>query len=200
MDIYMVIGLIAFFLFYGSYYAKMFMQKRQGIKTDLMGKGSKPKRTFIIEVILKIATFSMAAIQLVSILFENRFSMVIENDLVRYIGLTIALLGVVIFIIAFTTMGTSWRAGVGSEEKTDIINTGIYKYSRNPAFVGFDFIYIGIALGFSNIVNLVFTVFVVIMFHLQILEEEKYLPSVFGQDYLDYKKKTMRYIGVRSIK
>lgn len=48
-------------------------------------------------------------------------------------------------------MRDSWRAGIDRTQKTKIINTGIYRYSRNPAFVGFDLLYIGMRLAFSNI-------------------------------------------------
>lgn len=35
---------------------------------------------------------------------------------------------------------------------------------------------------------LVFTLIAVTILHLQILEEEKFLPTVFGEEYLQYKK------------
>lgn len=197
MDLESIIGLIIVFAFYGSYFTKMFVQGKSGIKTDRMGKGSKPKKTFIIEIILKSITFLTAGIQLISIVFIKRLPILMKNNLVRYIGLIIALAGVIIFITAVVTMRDSWRAGIDNTQKTKIINNGIYKYSRNPAFVGFDLLYIGIGLAFSNIFNLIVACFSVLLLHLQILEEEKYLPRVFGKDYLEYKKRTGRYFGTR---
>lgn len=47
-----IIGLIIIFAFYGSYFVKMFAQSKKGIKNDRMGKGGKPKKTSIIEIIL----------------------------------------------------------------------------------------------------------------------------------------------------
>lgn len=191
-----IIGLIILFAFYGSYFVKIFMQRKSGISTDRMGKGSKPKKTFIIEVILKISSILTAVIQLISIIFIQELPMLIQNHLVRYIGFIISLLGVVVFVNAMITMGDSWRAGIDNTQKTKIVKAGIYKYSRNPAFVGFDLFYIGIALGFSNVYNIIFACASILMLHLQILEEEKFLPTVFGEEYLDFKKKTRRYIGV----
>ncbi len=54
---------------------------------------------------------------------------------------------------------------------------GIYNYSRNPAFLGFDLVYIGILLMFFNPVLLVISVFAMVMLHLQILREEKFLEK-----------------------
>lgn len=194
MDTDCTIGLILILVFYGSYFTKMFVQSKNGIKTDRMGRGSKPRKTFVIENTLKSITFLTAGIQLISIVFVNNFPLFIQNNLVRYIGFVIALLGVIIFITAVVTMRDSWRAGIDNTQKTEIIKTGIYKYSRNPAFMGFDLLYIGIGLAFSNIFNLLFACFSILLLHLQILEEEKYLPTVFGKDYLEYKKKTRRYL------
>jgi len=193
VDTINIIGLIIILAFYGSYFGKVFMQGKRGIRTDRMGKGSKPKKTFVIEIILKSSTFLTAGIQFISIVFIKNLPIFIQNNLIRYIGLVIASLGVVVFITAMVTMRDSWRAGVDNTQKTEIINTGIYKYSRNPAFVGFDLLYIGIAIAFSNIFNLIFACSSILLLHFQILEEEKFLPTVFGKEYLDYKKKRRRY-------
>jgi protein-S-isoprenylcysteine O-methyltransferase Ste14 len=173
----------------------MLAQQRRGIKTNRLGRGNKPEKTFMIEVILKAFTFLTGGIQLVSILFERKLPLFITNNTVRYIGLFIALSGAAVFITAIVTMRDSWRAGIDSTQKTEFIHSGIYRYSRNPAFLGFDLLDIGFWLAFSNIINLIFTCCCVVLFHLQILEEEKYLPSIFGEDYLMYKKKTGRYFG-----
>lgn len=195
MNIDNIIGIVILVAFYGSYFLKMLVQYKNGIKTDRMGKGSKPKKTFIIEVILKTITFSSGAIQFISIIFINDSLYLIRNNTVRYFGFIISTLGAIIFIISIITMSDSWRAGIDNTQKTQIINTGIYKYSRNPAFLGFDLFYIGIGLSFSYILNIIFMGLSVLMLHLQILEEEKYLPTVFGNDYLNYKNKTKRYFG-----
>lgn len=192
-----VIGLIILIVYYGSFFVKALMQGRRGIKTDRMGRGSKPKRTFVIEVILKTITFSTGAVQFISVIFTNKLPILIQNNFIRYLGFVVSLFGIIIFITAMTTMHDSWRAGVDNTQKTKMITDGIYKYSRNPAFVGFDLLYIGMALSFSNAVNTIFACAAMIMLHFQILEEEKFLPAVFGEEYVNYKERTRRYIGTK---
>lgn len=193
MNTFQILGFSVLVLFYGSYFGKALLQRSKGIITDRMGKGSKAKRTKLIEVILKVATFSMAAVQTLSVIVNSRWTLFINNNKIRYIGIVISFIGVIVFIIAMITMKDNWRAGVDATQNTSMVKTGIYKVSRNPAFLGFDVFYIGIALAFSNPLQILFLVFCIIMFHLQILEEEKFLQSVFGQDYLRYKKSTGRY-------
>ncbi len=92
---------------------------------------------------------------------------------------------------------TLQRAGIPVDEHTELISDGIYKYSRNPAFLGFDFMYVGILLMYFNIPLLILSGIAILTLHLQILEEEKYLTSKFNNSYLEYKKHTYRYLGRR---
>lgn len=193
MDGFQIIGWGILAVFYGSYYTKMLLQKRNGIKTDQMARGNKPKKTQIIEVILKTVTFCEAAMQIISLLFIQKFSLLLTGDLIRYIGVFISIAGIIVFIFAMSTMKDSWRAGIDNEQKTRLITSGIYQYSRNPAFVGFDLFYIGFTFMFSNVFVIIISFVAVIMFHLQILEEEKFLTAVFGETYLEYKKGVRRY-------
>lgn len=80
-----------------------------------------------------------------------------------------------------------------------MITDGIYKISRNPAFLGFDCVYIGLVLMFFNLPLLIASAFAVIMLHLQILQEERYLAKIFGDNYICYKNKVFRYLGRKNI-
>lgn len=76
-----------------------------------------------------------------------------------------------------------------------MVTTGIYQYSRNPAFLGFDLMYIGVLLMYGNLLTLVFSAFAMVMLHLQILQEERYLTDTFGAAYTAYKSRVFRYLG-----
>lgn len=94
------------------------------------------------------------------------------------------------------TMKDNWRAGVPETDKTELVTTGIYSISRNPAFFGFDLVYTGILYMFFNWILLVVSIFTMIMFHLQIVNvEEDFLIAAFGDGYLNYRKKVNRYLG-----
>ena len=185
------LGLMA--IFYCCYFAKMFSQRKQGIHTDQLGKG---KEGFIkwIEVSLKTVTYIVPVMQVVSILFWEA-----ERALpLQIVGIAAEALGVLIFVISVLEMKDNWRVGVQKEEKTDLVTTGIYSVSRNPAFLGFDLMYIGILLAFFNWFLLVATLFAILLFHLQIVNvEEDFLIEAFGQEYLAYKQKVLRYFGRR---
>ena len=50
--------------------------------------------------------------------------------------------GDIVLVISVLTMKDSWRAGVSETDKTELVTDGIYQISRNPAFGGFDLVYI----------------------------------------------------------
>lgn len=179
------------FLFYSVYIGKIFMQKRKGIITDHIAKSQIHNKEFYIEVVMKIATYSIVLVEILSIIFGYSLLPI----WLQIIGCVIGYMGDFIFANAVWTMRDSWRAGLAREDKTEMVTRGIYQISRNPAFLGFDFMYIGICLCFFNPILLVFTIWAITMLHLQIRQEEKYLAEVFGQEYQNYKAKTKRYLG-----
>lgn len=58
----------------------------------------------------------------------------------------IGMLGDLIFLTSVLCMKDSWRAGIPDKDRTELVTSGIYRYSRNPAFLGFDFMYAGLLL------------------------------------------------------
>ncbi len=190
--IFKIFALLIMILFYSIYFGKMIIQKRQGIKTRQLGKG-KNQNVRTVEILVSVATLLIIPIQLISIIFD----LTILNSNIRFFGFLVGVLGDILFLISIITMKNSWRAGIPSEDKTEFISNGIYKISRNPAFLGFDLMYIGICLLYCNVFTLIFSLFAIIMLHFQILQEEKYLEKTFGEKYITYKNKVFRYIGRR---
>lgn len=189
--VFKLISIVSLITFYGCYFMKMLYQKRQGIQTDQIGKGKVGFVKFV-EITMKIAAILVFIAELVSIFLETNHSL----SAVRVIGAITSVMGTVIFIVAVWTMRDSWRAGVSKNDKTELVTNGIYRISRNPAFLGFDLLYIGTLLMFFNWILCILTVFAVIMYHLQIVNvEEDFLLSTFGNEYQQYKKKVCRYIG-----
>jgi protein-S-isoprenylcysteine O-methyltransferase Ste14 len=193
MAIYKIVGLGLVVVFYLSFFIKMIMQKSRGIKTNQLARGNKPKKTYLVEVLLKVITYLTAVVQLVSIILLEQLPIMITNSYLRIMGSVFSLLGLVLFILAMVTMKDSWRAGINANEKTKFVKMGIYKYSRNPAFLGFDLFYFGFVLLFSNGLIILFSVNAILFLHFQIMEEERFLPKLFGEEYLEYKKRTCRY-------
>ena len=188
--LYALQALLVLAVFYGIYFGKMLVQKRHGIRTHQIGR-RKEKGLHTVETLMSIATLGAPMAQLMSIAFG-------WNHLpasARFTGFLIGLLGDAIFLLSVLCMRDSWRAGIPDKDKTELVTIGIYRYSRNPAFLGFDFMYVGVPLLYGNLLTLGFSLFAMVMLHLQILQDERYLVNTFGAPYQEYCRHVFRYWG-----
>ena len=189
--IFQGIAIAVLSVFYVCYIVKMFCQRKKGIQTDQMGKG-KTGLVKGIEVTMKIAAILVFSVGLLCVLLNVNFS----SLPLRIGGAVLSISGTAVFIAAVITMQDNWRAGVSQTDKTELVTSGIYQYSRNPAFLGFDLLYLGLLLMFFNWALCVVTIFAMVMYHLQIVKvEEAFLQAAFGEEYLKYKKEVCRYLG-----
>ena len=189
---YRLLALFVLAVFYGIYLVKQWRQKRRGIQTMQIGRG-KEAQTHTVETLMGIATVGIIPAQLLSITFG--WSHLPANA--RFTGFCVGMVGDLIFLISVLCMKDSWRAGIPEEDRTELVTEGIYSFSRNPAFLGFDLQYIGLLLMFCNLLTGMFSVFAITMLHLQILQEERYLTAAFGPEYLQYRRHVLRYLGRR---
>lgn len=188
---FQITALIILLVFYGCYFGKMMLQRKKGIQTDQIGKG-KSGNAKRIELTMKLATLSVPVAEVISI-NQNTGCLPLWA---RYVGIAAAILGDLIFVISVWTMKDSWRAGVSKTDRTELVTDGIYQISRNPAFLGFDLVYLGILMMFFNRVLLFLSAFAAAMFHLQIVKvEEPFLRAAFGKEYEAYRGKVKRYFG-----
>ena len=189
---YRILALLVLAVFYGIYLVKQWKQKRRGIQTMQIGR-RKETQSHTVETLMGIATVGIIPAQLLSIGFG--WSHLSANA--RFTGFCVGLIGDLIFLISVLCMKDSWRAGIPDKDRTELVTDGIYAFSRNPAFLGFDLQYIGVLIMFCNLLTAVFTVYAITMLHLQILQEERYLTSAFGAEYLHYRRRVFRYLGRR---
>ena len=105
-------------------------------------------------------------------------------------------------VLAMTLFSCSvrelWAAGTpvpGSKPTTLVVRTGPYRLSRNPIYLAFSMLHLGMAI-WVNSVWLVATlmVTVAVMAIVVIPREERYLEGRFGTEYLDYKASVRRWL------
>jgi protein-S-isoprenylcysteine O-methyltransferase Ste14 len=185
--------LAAFFIIF---FGKMVAQRRQGMRTGLFKRDSKSKRVFITEMILKVFVFAIFTAQIASIALDTHLDLLP----LRIAGAIVAIAGVAVLGVAIRTMADSWRTEIPEGERTRLVTGGIFRISRNPAFLGFDLMFIGFVAMFFNPVLAALTLCGIVMYHLQILREEKFLTATFGTQYTDYMNKTRRYLGTKKAK
>jgi protein-S-isoprenylcysteine O-methyltransferase Ste14 len=110
-------------------------------------------------------------------------------------ALVLLISGIIIRFTAIRTLGRFFTGEVTIREDHRLVNTGLYKYVRHPAYTGALLSHAGLGLAFGSWVSLSLSVlpFVVAAFY-RIGVEEKALSRRFGEDYTIYAKATHRLI------
>ena len=109
------------------------------------------------------------------------------------LGIALVILGQVFRSLAMKQAGTSFNHIVQSSKKEDhvLVTSGVYQFSRHPAYFGFFWWGLGTQLVLGNPICFVaYTAVLWKFFSHRIMHEEKHLVSFFGEDYLHYRKKT----------
>lgn len=189
------LALLLLLAFYGIYFGKMLLQRRRGIQTNQLVRGDKPARVRTAECLLSVVTVLVPLAQLISIAQNTHPAFI----WVRVLGVVLGVAGVVAFALSVQTMRDSWRAGIPNAGETELVTSGIYRFSRNPAFLGFDLLYLGLLFLFFNWILLALTALAMLLLHVQILQEEQFLQSAFGDPYVQYHRLVRRYLGRRAL-
>jgi protein-S-isoprenylcysteine O-methyltransferase Ste14 len=104
--------------------------------------------------------------------------------------------GAAIVIVAQIQMGRAWRVGVRHGDAPLFIRHGLFRFSRNPIFVGMMMIGLGVALNTSLWwVWLAWLAFVAAC-HVQVQIEEAHLHASFGDAYRAFVHSVPRWIGI----
>ncbi len=110
-------------------------------------------------------------------------------------GLALLLASLLLARAALRDMGDAWRVGVIEEARTELVERGIYRFSRNPFFLAYlvGFAAYGILLQSAALLGLLLACMAAT--HAMILKEEAFLESSHGNLYTAYKQRVPRYIG-----
>lgn len=106
------------------------------------------------------------------------------------VGILFILAGVYVFQKAKTTVNPTTPAAASS-----VVTSGVYRFSRNPMYVGFLLALIGWATFLSHTLPfLLLPVYVAYMNRFQISPEERALSVKFGDEYEAYKQVVRRWL------
>jgi len=108
--------------------------------------------------------------------------------------LIVALIIILISIAKFIKIKTT-ISPLKPNKTSILVDSGIYKYTRNPMYLGLLLILFSLFLYLKNFLSfLVLPLFVIYITKNQILPEEKVLENLFGDQYKKYKNKVRRWI------
>lgn len=95
-------------------------------------------------------------------------------------------------VLAFRRANTSPKPWVPS---TALVTYGPYRFTRNPMYLGFTLLYLGVAFWTNAFWPLLFLPIVLAVMHYGvIMREEAYMARTFGEDYQRYRQQVRRWL------
>ena len=150
-----------------------------------MEKFSKIPPPFVVLILVISTFFSSKKIDLIYIPFQTLISIFI-----LFIGILILINPVLKFKRSKTTINP-----IKFKKVNKLVTSGIYKYSRNPMYLGLLMIVVSSSIYYLNIYSILTPLFFYLWINrFQIKREENFLIEKFGKEYLSYRNKTRRWI------
>ncbi|MBU3069206.1 MAG: isoprenylcysteine carboxylmethyltransferase family protein [Candidatus Thiodiazotropha taylori] len=118
----------------------------------------------------------------------------LTNNFVQYAGMGVMTIALVWVVAAQAQMGVSWRIGIDHDQKTEFVQRGLFKYSRNPIFVGVIVISLGYFLLLPNPITFTILALDVALIQIQVALEENFLTEQHGKQYIDYCQQVRRWL------
>jgi protein-S-isoprenylcysteine O-methyltransferase Ste14 len=114
---------------------------------------------------------------------------------IAWLGLAVMAAGSAVILAAQVGMGASWRIGL-DQERTGLVTTGLFAWSRNPTFLGMIAVVFGAFLVAPTAVTAIGLATAWVAFSVQIRMEEEHLQCMHGPAYGRYRAVVPRWIGL----
>ena len=121
--------------------------------------------------------------------------------LLNFIPFPINLSGIVVLASGFILVSKSYmlfqknNTPHNFDTATSLIEEGIFRYSRNPMYLGMVLILLGLGICFGNIISLIIPlIFFTIIHFVFIPIEEEMMGTLFKDSYEEYKRRVRKWI------
>ena len=148
----------------------------------------------IYSILVGVGFYGIVILSILDVLgkFNAQFNLGINGIMLGWI---IVLLGLLVTMVAQYQMGTSWRYIGSKSNDTKLITHGLFKYSRNPIYVGGLIFFIGVIILLPDYLTILFLIFIFIGLEILVrYHEEPHLRKIHGKAYENYCNEVSRFI------
>ncbi len=187
------------FLFYGGViFLRSFVLYRKTGKNPLVGF-FKPRKMSLGEEIFRLSSVGMGLISCLFLFWPMSglpftpwtFG---KTHLLLALAILIGIIGFAMVFMAQWQMGNSWRISIDKDDQIDFVTKGLFKYSRNPIYVGLVFCFLSYFLIIPSILTLCLFIFMTVGIYKKVMDEESHLLSTYGAKYTSYTSSVRRWL------
>jgi protein-S-isoprenylcysteine O-methyltransferase Ste14 len=136
----------------------------------------------------------IAIIAMISLNFLFPIAVIVPSPW-SLLGIIPIAFGVYISVIAEKSFRDSKTTVTPFEESSTLVIDGMYRWSRNPMYLGFALVLLGIGILVRSLTPfIVIPAFMAVIHFFFIRTEEKMLTSKFGKQYIAYANQTRRWL------
>jgi protein-S-isoprenylcysteine O-methyltransferase Ste14 len=143
-----------------------------------------------------LGAFSVLAILLAYFsAYTDRYDFwTIDGEAVRWTGFVLLIVGSILRLWPVFVLGRRFSGLVAIQRDHELVTTGIYRYVRNPSYLGLLVASLGWALVFRAGVGILITALLLVPLLARICSEERLLAEHFGPEYDGYRERTWRLL------
>ncbi len=142
-------------------------------------------------VVVNLTFLVMAGLNIkLNALFDPVFAL-------RLIALVLLVTGTAILYVTTIQLNKDLIFGLPDSEKGRLQTKGLFAFSRHPFYLGFILILFSSCLLYPNPLNITAFLTAWIIHHFIMIEEEKFLETVYGEEYRIYRQKVGRYLTIK---
>lgn len=125
---------------------------------------------------------------------DRRNFWVIDGDAARWTGFVLLAAGSALRLWPVFVLGRRFSGLVAIQRDHELVTTGVYRYVRNPSYLGLLVSSFGWALVFRAATGVLISVLLLIPLLARIRSEERLLAEHFGDEYDSYRARTWRLL------
>ena len=188
MTLHGTIILALYFLFGMLFFAVLFRIRQQG--RELFGR---PTMNVFVQMTGKLALF-VPVLVLPAAAYGINLSWFRPDPWMVWVAVATSFVAIIYLSLSVLQMGKYTKMGLPHKDEIELQTRGIYSLSRNPMYFGLFLLAIASVLYVPNPLNLLAAIVGIIVHHLIILNEERFLASTFQARWFEYKSRVRRYL------
>ncbi|NCC73274.1 MAG: isoprenylcysteine carboxylmethyltransferase family protein [Sphingobacteriia bacterium] len=188
MELQKIIIIILFLVLFARLLITIMLVRRRG--GELYGRASLGDATVLFAKFAALFPAGLLFICLIGVGICRLHS----NAILTISGFVLFITASVFLYFSLADLGRYTKIGLPKNDSIILQTNGIYRFSRNPMYLGVILLAAGSAMMMPTITGFLLGASGVFLHHKIILKEELFLEEVFGQQYIEYKSAVRRYL------